>query len=131
MSATNIDRIRDYIDRQYERMEGDAEENVYALFAEDAVIRLANGDTVTVEDTARSAAALRRLPRSERTIEFSDFEEEGDTVTFYSFVRFRNPETGKLVESGSDVALRFNDQGKVIESRSKTSIAKMMPVGKN
>jgi ketosteroid isomerase-like protein len=131
MLASNVDKIRDYFSRQYEVMEGGTKENIYALFAEDAVIRLDDGDTMTPEDVVRSAAALRQIPRSERTIEVSDFREEGDTVTFHSFVRFRNPETGKLDELGSDVVWRFNDQGKVIESRSKTSIAKMLPVSKN
>lgn len=131
MSASNVDRIRDYFYRQYELKEGSAEENIYALFAEDAVSYLANGDTVSLEDIARSAAMLRQMPASERTIEASDFKEEGDTVAFHSFARFRNPQTGELSELDSDVVWRFNDQGKVIESRSSASIASMLPLSSN
>jgi hypothetical protein len=127
MPATHVDKIRDYFYRQYELEEGSAEENIYALFAEDALIHLANGNTVALEDVARSTAMLRRIPRSERIIEVSDLKEEGDTVTFHSFVRFRNPETGKLSEMESDSAWRFNGQGKVVESRSGASIAAVMP----
>jgi hypothetical protein len=127
MPATYVDKIRDYFYRQYELKEGSAEENIYALFAEDTIIRLADGNTVALEDIARSAAMLRQIPRSERTVEVSDFKEEGDTVTFHSFVRFRNPETGELSELDSDVVWRFNGQGKVVESRSSASIASVMP----
>jgi hypothetical protein len=127
MPATNVDKVRDYFYRQYELEEGDAAENVVALFAEDAIIHLTNGDTVALEDIARSAAMLRQIPRSERSLEVSDFKEENDTVTFHSFVRFRNPETGELSELGSDAVWRFNDQGKVVESRSSASIASVMP----
>jgi hypothetical protein len=127
MPATHVDKIRDYFYRQYELEEGSAEENIYALFAEDALIHLANGNTVALEDVARSTAMLRRIPRSERIIEVSDLKEEGDTVTFHSFVRFRDPETGELSELDSDAVWRFNDQGKVVESRSSASIASVMP----
>ena len=128
MSATNVDKVRDYFHRQYELEEGDTKENIFALFAEDATIKLADGSTVAVEDIARSAAMLRQIPRSERTIEVSDFKEEGDTVTFHSFVRFRNPETGEWSELDSDAAWRFNNQGEVVESRSSASITSVMPV---
>jgi hypothetical protein len=127
MSATHVDKILDYFHRQYELEEGTAEENIYALFEKDAIIQLTDGSRVALEDIARSAAMLRRIPKGERTIEVSDFEEEGDTVTFHSFVRFRNPETGKLSEMESDSAWRFNGQGKVVESRSGASIAAVMP----
>ncbi|HSR34377.1 MAG TPA: nuclear transport factor 2 family protein [Anaerolineae bacterium] len=131
MSATNVDRIRDYFHRQWELEEGNAEENVFALFAKDAIIQLDNGDTVTIEDIARSAARLRQIPKSERILEVSDFKEEGDTVSFHSFVRFPNPATGELSESDSDVVWRFNDQGEVVESKSSTSIASLMPPSRN
>lgn len=126
MSVTNIERIQDYFRRQYELEEGGAEENVRDLFAEDADVHLDNGDTLALEDIARSVAVLRQIPKSERTIEVSDLKEEGDTVAFHSSVRFRNPETGKLIEMDSDAVWRFNDRGQVVESKSNASIASMM-----
>ncbi len=87
---------------------------------------MANGNTATLEDIARSAAMLRQIPRNERIVEVSDFKEEGDTVAFHSFVRFRNPETGELSELDSDVVWRFNGQGRVVESRSSASIASVI-----
>jgi ketosteroid isomerase-like protein len=131
MSTTNIDKVRDYFRRQYELEEGSAEENIYALFAEDATIQLDNGSTVAIEDIARTAAMLRQVPRSQRIMEASDFKEEGDTVAFHSFVRFPHPETGEMIESDSDAVWRFNGQGKVIESRSNASIVSMMQSGKS
>jgi hypothetical protein len=95
------------------------EENVYALFAEDAVIQQGEGPVMSREDVVRTAAIVRQTPKSERIVEVSDASEEGDTVTFHMRVRFRNPETGELAESASDNVLRFNGQGKVIESRAK------------
>ncbi len=130
MPATNIDRVRDYFHRQYELEEGTIAENIYALFAEDAIIHLADGNTVALEDVVRSAIVLREIPKSERTLEVSDIKENGDTVTFHSIVRFRNPETGEWNELGSDAAWRFNSQGKVVESRSSTSIATMLSSSK-
>ena len=129
MSATNVDKVRDYFYRQYELEEGSVEENISALFVENPIIRLEDGTTVTLDDIARSAAMLRRVPRSERSMEVSDIKEEGDTVAFHSLVRFRNPETGEMNESESDAVWRFNGQGKVVESRSNASIASLMPTG--
>lgn len=127
MSATNIDKVRDYFYRQYDLEEGSAEENVYALFAEDASIQLADGSQVALEDVARSVAMLRQIPKDERTIEISDIKEDGDTVTMHSFVRFRNPQTGEWSEADSYAVWRFNGQGKVVESKSSTSIASLLP----
>lgn len=129
MSTSNVDKVRDYFYRQYELEEGSAEENVYALFAENATIRLENGNTVAIEDIARTAAMLRQVPRNERIMKTSDFKEDGDTVAFHSFVRFRHPETGETNEMESDAVWRFNGQGKVVESRSSASIASLMPTG--
>ena len=123
MSESNIAKVRDYFHRQYDLEEGSAEENVYALFTENAIIRLENGNTVAIEDIARTAAVLRQVPKNERFMETSDFKEEGDTVSFHSFVRFRHPETGEMNEMESDAVWRFNGQGKVVESRSSASIA--------
>lgn len=60
-------------------MEGRAEENVFALYAEDARVLLANGHTVTVEDIAprrlccgrhreASAVTKSRIPRRKVTL---------------------------------------------------------------
>jgi hypothetical protein len=126
MSGTNVDKVRDYFYRQYENQEGSAKENIYELFAEDAIIQLTDGSTVALEDIARTAAMLRKLPTSERIMETSDFKEEGDTVAFHSYVRFRHPETGKWNEMHSDVVWRFNGQGRIVESKSSASIVAAM-----
>jgi hypothetical protein len=127
MTTTNADRVRDYFYRQYELEEGSAAENVFALFAKDAIIELANGSTVDLEDAVRSVVKLRQIPKSERTIEVSDFEENGDTVTFRSYIRFRDPKTGESSEMDSNATWRFNGQGKVVESRSTASITSLLP----
>jgi hypothetical protein len=129
MSATNVDKVRDYFYRQYELEEGSVEENIYALFAENPIIRLEDGNSVTLEDIARAADRLRQVPRSDRTFELSDLKEDGDTVAFHSLVRFRDPETGEMNELESDAVWRFNGQGKVVESRSTASIVSAMPSG--
>ena len=123
MLASNIDRVQDYFQRQYELEEGSVEENIRGLFVEDPIIETEDGKTVVLEDIIHSAIVLRQIPRNERVMEISDLKEEGDTVTFRSFLRFRNPDTGELDELESDAAWRFNGQGKVVESRSNASIA--------
>jgi len=122
MLASNIDRVQDYFQRQYELEEGSVEENIRGLFVENPIIETEDGKTVVLEDIIRSATMLRKIPRNERAMEVSDLKEEGDTVTFHSFLRFRDPETGELSEMDSDAAWRFNSQGKVVESRSSASI---------
>jgi len=119
MSSTrsNTDRVRDYFRRQYELEEGSAEENVNALFAEDAVYHLGEGNTASREVLARSAAMIRQSPKNERTIDISDLNEQGDVVTLHMHVRFRNLETGQLDEMESDHVWRFNGMGKVAEVR--------------
>lgn len=111
--------MRDYVYRQYEVEEGSVEENLYALFAKDAVIQQGDGPEFSRQDLARMAGAVRQTPKSERIVEMTDFGEDGDTITFNMHVRFRNPETGELEETYSENFARFNGQGKVVESRSK------------
>ena len=77
MSATNVDKVRDYFNRQYELEEGSVEENIYALFAENPIIRLEDGSSVALEDIVRAADRLRQVPRSDRTFELSDLERGG------------------------------------------------------
>lgn len=122
MSVNNIERVQDYFQRQYELEEGSVEENIRGLFVENPVIETEDGKTLALEDIIRSATILRQIPRNERVMEVSDLKEEDDMVTFHSFLRFRDPETGELNEMDSDAAWRFNGQGKVVESRSSASI---------
>jgi hypothetical protein len=122
MSAGNIERVQEYFQRQYELEEGSAEENIRVLFAEDAIIQTEDGKTVALEDIIRSATTLRQIPESECVMEVSDLKEEGDTVTFHSFLRFRSPETDEVNELDTDASWRFDEQGKVIESKSGASI---------
>lgn len=119
MSASHIEKLRQYLYRQYEIEEGSVEENLYALFAEDAVIRQGEGKVLSTKDLIRAATRVRSTPKSERLVEFSDASEEGDTATFHMRVRFRNPETGELNETETDYWVRFNGQGKVVETESK------------
>ena len=118
-TKSNADRVREYFHRQYELEEGTAADNVYALFAEDAVSHMGEGKTATRETVARAAHALRQSPKQKRAIEVSDFQEEGDLLSFRTRTRFRNAETGELVDLQVDTVWRFNAEGKVIESRSK------------
>jgi hypothetical protein len=119
MPANNVDKLNEYIYRQYELEEGSVEDNLYALFAKDAVVNQGEGNVLTTKDLVRTATIVRQTPKSERIVEVSDANEEGDTVTFHMRVRFRNPETGELDETQSDSWMRFNGQGKVVESGSK------------
>ena len=119
MSASHIEKLRQYLYRQYEIEESSVEENVYSLFAEDAVIREGEGKVLSTKDLIRAATSLRSTPKSDRLVEFSDASEEGDVTTFHLRVRFRNPQTGELNETETDYWVRFNDQGKVVESKSK------------
>jgi hypothetical protein len=114
---SNADTIKEYFNRQYELEEGTPAENVYALFAEDVVYHLGEGKTLAREDIAPSAAMIRQTPKSERITAVSNFDEDGDLVTFHMHVRFRNPETGELDEMESDHVWRFNGEGKVAEVR--------------
>ena len=81
------------------------------------VYHLGQGRIVSREALARSAAAIRQTPKSERITEISDLKEEGDVVTLHMHVRFRNPETGQLDEMESDHVWRFNAEAKVAEVR--------------
>ncbi len=119
MSASHIEKLRQYLYRQYEIEEGSVEENVHGLFAEDAVIREGEGKVHSTKDLIRAATSLRSTPKSERLVEFSDAIEEGDIIIFHMRVRFRNPETGEVNETETDYWVRFIDQGKVVESKSK------------
>jgi hypothetical protein len=119
MPANHIEKLRQYLYRQYEIEEGSVEENVYSLFAEDAVIREGEGKVQSTKDLIRAATSLRSTPKSERFVDFSDASEEGDIATFHMRVRFRNPQTGELNETETDYWVRFNGQGKVVETKSK------------
>lgn len=126
MSETNIERLQGYFRRQYELEEGSAEENIRDLFAEDAIIQTEDGATVSLEDIIRAATVIRQVPKSERIMDVSDLQEEGDVVSFRSLVRFRNPETDEVSELDTDTLWRFDEQGKVIESKSGASIVSAM-----
>jgi hypothetical protein len=118
MSASHIEELRQYLYRQYEIEEGSVEENVYGLFAEDAVIREGEGKVLSTKDLIRAATSVRSTPKGERLVEFSDASEQGDIATFHMRVRFRNPETGELNETETDYWVRFNGQGRVVETKS-------------
>jgi ketosteroid isomerase-like protein len=126
MATSKVDKVRDYFRRQYEREEGGVEENIRALFADNATLQLTDGTPVALEDVINSATMLRKIPKSERVMEVSDLREEGDTVAFHSRVRFRHPETGEWTEMSSDALWRFNGQGKIVESKSSASIVEAM-----
>jgi hypothetical protein len=119
MSSSNTEKLQQYIYRQYEVEEGGVAENIYGLFAEDAVIYQGEDRVLSTRDLVRTATVIRQTPKGERIVEVSHLSEEGDTLTFQMRVRFRNPETGELAETETDNWVRFNDQGKLIESRVK------------
>jgi hypothetical protein len=119
MSASHAKKLQQYMYRQYEVEEGSVTDNIHALFAEDAVIYQGEDRVLSTKDLVRTATVVRQTPKSERIVEYSNISEEGDTMTFRMHVRFRSPETGELAEAETDNWVRFNGQGKVIESRSK------------
>ena len=89
MSQSNTDRIKQYFRRQYETEEGSVEENINALFAENAVYHLGGGKTLTREAIAKPARLLRETPKSERVVRVSNFGEQGNTVSFHMHMRAR------------------------------------------
>ena len=119
MSSSNAEKLQQYVYRQYEVEEGSVAENIYELFAEDAMIYQGEDRVLSTRDLVGTATVVRQTPKSERIVEVSNLSEEGDSLTFQMRVRFRNPETGELAETETDNWARFNGQGKVIESRAK------------
>ena len=116
-TKSNADTIREYFYRQYEIEEGTPQENVYALFAEEAQSYVGEAKTVTRDAIVQAAQSIRQVPKHERITEVSDFREEGDLVSFHMRIRTRSAETGELVETHADHVWRFNAEGKVIEGR--------------
>ena len=119
MSSSNAEKLQQYVYRQYEVEEGSVAENIYELFAEDAMIYQGEDRVLSTRDLVGTATVVRQTPKSECMVEVSHLSEEGDILTFRMRVRFRNPETGELAETETDNWARFNGQGKVIESRAK------------
>jgi hypothetical protein len=118
-NKSHADTIREYFYRQYELEEGTPQENVYALFDEKAVYYVDETRTVTRDAIAEVAYSLRQTPKYERIAKVSDLQEDGDRVSFHMTIRFRNTETGELVETHADHVWRFNAESKVIEARPK------------
>ena len=113
---SNSDKIREYFRRQYDTEEGTVEENLAELFADDLVYHI--GDKhVGRGALAETARAIRSAPKADRTVEVSDFREEGESVIFHLTLNVPGvgPDGGALVLE-SDNNWRFNTDGKVVEA---------------
>jgi len=114
---SNAAAIQDYFHRQYVTMEGNIEENIYAMFDENVRYTRADGNTVSIETIIQTVTSVHQTPENERVVMVTDFREEGNGVAFHMFLQFRRPDSGELVVSESDPIWYFNDEGKVIQAK--------------
>lgn len=111
------EKIRDYFYRQYELEEGTIEENVRNLFADDLIMDLGEGKTGGIEMILTGAKTMRQTPKAGRVVELSDFQEDGNTVTYRNYHKASHPETGELMETNSEITVTFNEEGKIATGR--------------
>lgn len=105
--------IADYFERQYETKEGTTEENVKSLFSENLVFHL-TGEKTMGQDGLITLCDLIRRTRHDRTTAVSDFQEEGDVVSFVLFIIGKDPVTGHEVSVSTKTEYRF-DGDEVVE----------------
>lgn len=105
--------ITDYFRRQYETKDGTTAENVNGLFSEDLVFHL-TGDTVMGRDELISLCDLMRRLRHGQSTLVTQFQEEGDNVSFVLYIVGTDPTSGHQVSVSTRTEYRFRDE-KVIE----------------
>lgn len=98
--------IADYFERQYETKEGSTEDNVNGLFSEDLVFHL-TGDKSMGRDGLVTLCDLLRRTRHDRTTAVTNFEEDGDNVSFVLFIVGTDPVTGHEVSVSTRTVYRF------------------------
>lgn len=104
------DTIATYFRHQYETKEGSTEENVNALFAEDLVFHL-TGDRTMGRDHLTTLCDLLRRTRHDRKTLVTDFEEDGDDVSFVLYIVGTDPVTQHEVAVSTRTKYRFrNDE---------------------
>lgn len=104
--SSRKETIADYFRRQYETKEGTAEENVVELFAEDLVFHLTGDRTMGREHLITLCDLLRRTRHDSRAL-VSDFEEDGDIVSFTLYIVGTDPVTRHGVSVSTRTRYRF------------------------
>jgi hypothetical protein len=104
--TTRQERIAEYFRRQYETHEGTTEENVDSLFAEDLVFHLAADRSVGRDELVALCDLLRRTRHDRRTL-VTEFEENGDDVSFVLRIVGTDPVSGHEVSVGTRTDYRF------------------------
>lgn len=108
--TTRPELIRHYFERQYESAEGSVAENVESLFAFDLVYHLSGDKAMGREDLTMLTELLRRT-RHDRTMNVSDFEEDGDNVSFVMTISSAGDDAAAV---NSRTTYRFRDD-KVVD----------------
>lgn len=99
-------RIADYFVRQYETREGTTEENVASLFSPDLVFHL-TGDKTMGRDALVVLCDLLRRTRHDQATMVTQFDEEGDVVSFVLYVVGQDPVTKHEVSLSTRTEYRF------------------------
>lgn len=107
------DRISEYFRRQYETREGTNEENVRALFDEDLVFHLTGDKSIGLEDFITLCDLMRRTRHGQKAL-VTEFEEEGDVVSFVLYLVGTDPVTGHEASVSTRTNYRFSGD-KVVE----------------
>ncbi len=105
--SSRQETIADYFRRQYETKERTTEENVVGLFAEDLVFHL-TGDRTMGRDQLITLCDLLRRTRHDRKTLVTDFEEDGDIVSFVLYIVGTDPVTGHEVSVSTQTEYRFD-----------------------
>jgi hypothetical protein len=103
------DRIAEYFRRQYETHEGTTEENVNSLFAEDLVFHLTADRSVGRAELVALCDLLRRTRHDRKTL-VSEFEEDGDDVSFVLRIVGTDPVSGHEVSVSTRTNYRFRGE---------------------
>lgn len=104
--TTRRERIAEYFRRQYDTHQGTTEENVNSLFAEDLVFHLTADRSVGRAELVTLCDLLRRTRHDSRT-QVTEFEEDGDDVSFVLQIVGTDPVTGHEVSVSTRTDYRF------------------------
>jgi hypothetical protein len=103
------ERIAEYFRRQYETHEGTTEENVNSLFAEDLVFHLTADRSVGRAELVALCDLLRRTRHDRKTF-VSEFDEDGDDVSFVLRIVGTDPLSGHEVAVSTRTNYRFRGE---------------------
>jgi hypothetical protein len=113
--TTRRESIQRYFERQYDTREGTVEENVRALFSDELVFHLTGEKKIGIDDFITLCDLMRRTRYDDKAI-VSDFEEDGDDVSFVLYLVGVDPVTGHEATVSTRTHYRFSG-GKVVEIR--------------